>query len=154
MTRRSAKPLINPEKPVFESPLAVSLSKFDCRQNSPCQRDGPCPSDQQAILFLQHTIGPLGAGQCTNVHPVGQLKILLSVAALLAFFLWAFLGDSLPAWAAGAELATAGSLAGAVGSAAHAGAAKIKADNNNRFFIFMVTLPLWLKNITAYLAHY
>ena len=78
-----------------------------------------------------------------------------SVAALLAifFFFLAFLGAFLVGLAAGsacAGLAAAGGLAGALaGSVAQAGAAKIKADNNNRFFIFMVMLPLWLVVVGA-----
>jgi hypothetical protein len=70
----------------------------------------------------------------------------LLVAALLAFFFFflAFLSASLPGWAADtacAELAEAGGLAGALaGSAAQAGAAKIKAHSNSSIF-FMVILP-------------
>ena len=75
---------------------------------------------------------------------MGQLKILLLVAALLAFFFFflAFLGVSLPGWSACPELVDADGLAGAPAvSAAHAGAAKIKAHSNNSNF-FMVILPL------------
>lgn len=121
------------------------------------RRDGLRPLVQQGayVVVLQHSIGPTGGGQCIDAHPVGQPKgATLLFAALLVFFFffffWAFLGVSLPGWAAGAacaELAEAVGLAGAPAvSAAQAGTAKINALNNSNIFL-MVILPLWLKNI-------
>ena len=106
-----------------------------------------------AVVFLQHTLGPLGGGQLMTAHPVGQPKVAAPLA--LSFFLWAFLGAFLPGLASGAvacaacpELAEADGLAAdgvpAV-SPAQAGAT-IKTNKSSSIF-FMFPLPLWLKNI-------
>ncbi len=106
------------------------------------QRTYPC------AVFLQHAEGPLGGGQLMSVHPVVQVVVTLSVAALLAlafaffFFFLAFLGASLADSAAGAAADAAGFSAGAV-SAAQAGTT-IKANKSSSVF-FMVTLPFVVK---------
>ena len=112
------------------------------RWHAPSVQQGTC------VAVLQHLTGPPGGGQFIVWHPVGQpmgatLSVALLLAATLAFFFLAFFGVSLGV-AACSVLVEAGGLAA---SAAQAGAAKARTDNNsNRYFIFMITLPLWLKN--------
>ena len=85
------------------------------------------------------------------LHCCGQVTVTPSAAAAFfcGFFCGLFLLGFLRRFLGRGRhrLAAAGWLAGAAAvSAAQAGAAKIKALNNSNIF-FMVTLPLWLKNI-------
>jgi len=122
------------------------------------QRDGLRPLVQQGayVCVLQHTIGPLGGGQCIVAHPAahggGGAKPLFAVVDAACFALcfaaFFFLCFGAVCFSAGFGVAcfAAGLADGSTAASPAQAGTTIKANkNSNQFFMF--TLPLWLKNI-------